>query len=121
MRPQAVPMGSRPHRRFLRLSEDNLSTEAQRSRQQPLAVVEAVRQHVIERGVEDQPIAAELPTLFRNRVEQSSADPAAPLGFDGYEVIDVDEPAVDQVFFDAITCQTDRDIAAPGCEDTIAG
>src|SRR5580658_8316334 len=95
--------------------------EAQGTCEQALAVIEVVRQHVVESGIENQPLAAEPASLDRQDVEQTRTEPgAAPVRL-GHQIVDVEEFAVDQVHLDPIAGECDRFAIAPGGENAIAG
>jgi hypothetical protein len=85
-----------------------------------LAVIEAVPQHIVEGSIEHQPTAAEPASLSRDSVEQARADPLPPLAFGRHQIVDIDEPAVDKIFRDAITGKADRYTLPPSRQDPVA-
>lgn len=84
-------------------------------------MIEAVRLDIVERGIEYQHIAIELAPFGRDGTEQDSPEPAAALAFRGYQVVDIDEPAMDQVFCDPIPSQRDGNTLAPRRQDAVTG
>jgi hypothetical protein len=52
--------------------------------------------------------------------KQSCADSTVPLAFHGNEIVDVNEPSVDQGFLDVIACKRDWCIVTPGRQYAVA-
>ena len=82
--------------------------EAQRLCEQPLPVIEAMGERVIEPGVEHELLAAERAAFLFQFVQKLLAIAAAALGLIGNEIVDIEEFAVNQVLGNPIAGQSAR-------------
>src|SRR5262249_51137199 len=94
--------------------------EAKRTHQQALAIIEAVTERVLERGIEHELAAAERAAFRLETIKQPRAMAVTALALLGHQIIDIEKAAVHQILLHAEARERDWSLIAPERDDRVA-